>query len=53
LELPNQGVDVTLSGTKSPEGDDLGIVIFGDVGHRDRVCMPIHADGKRARLVHG
>ena len=52
-ELPKQGVDVTLSGAKGPQGEDLGVMIFGNVGHSDRLFMHIHADVKRARLVQG
>jgi hypothetical protein len=53
LQLPNQSVDGTLPGAKGPQGDDLGVMIFGDVGHSDRLFVHIHADVKRARLVHG
>jgi len=53
LELPHQGVDVTLSGAKGPQGDDLGVMIFGNVGHSDRLFVHIHSDVQRARLVQG
>ena len=53
LQLPNQSVDVTLSRAKGPQGDALGVMIFSDVGHSDRLFMHIHSDVKRARLVHG
>jgi len=46
-------VHVTLAGTEGAEGADLGVVVFGDVGHGTRVCVDIHSDVKRARLVHG
>ena len=46
-------VQVTVAGPDGAEGDDLGVVVCGDVGHGNRVCVDIHADVKRARLVHG
>ena len=51
VELPHQGVDVTLPGATSSEGNNLGIVIFSDVGHSDRLFRHIQADVKRARLL--
>lgn len=53
LELPYKGVDIALAGAKGPQGDDLGVMIFGDVGHGNGIFMNIHSDVKRARLVHG
>jgi hypothetical protein len=52
-QLPNQGVDVTLPGAKGPQGEDRGVMLFGDVGHSDRLFVNIHSDVKRARLGHG
>jgi hypothetical protein len=46
-------VKVTLSHPAGGEGDDLGVVVFGDRGDRDRVVMAIQTDVARARLGHG
>jgi len=43
-------VDVTLPSAKSSEGDDLGVVIFGNIGDCDGFFMDIHSNVERARL---
>jgi hypothetical protein len=53
LSLPKQGVEVTRSGAKGPQGDDLGVLIVGDVGHRARLLMNIQSDVTRARRGQG
>jgi hypothetical protein len=50
LELPKQGVDITLPGAKGPEGDDLSAMFLRHIGDRDGLFMHIHADVERARL---
>ena len=49
-ELPHQMVDGTLPRATSAEGDDLGVVIFGNRGDCHGFFMDIHANVERARL---
>jgi hypothetical protein len=51
--VPDQLVDLALARANGAEVDDLGVVCFGYVGDSDGLLMDIHADVKRARLVHG
>jgi hypothetical protein len=53
LHFPAELVEVTLAGADGAEVDDLGVMVFGDVGHGNRVFVDVHSDVKRARLVHG
>ena len=53
LPLPHQGVDVPWPRAKGSQRDDLSLMILSNVSNRDRLLMNIHADVKRARLVHG
>jgi hypothetical protein len=34
----------------APQGDDLGVVIFGHVSHGTHIWVDVHAEAKRARL---
>jgi len=53
LQLPDERIDIALARADRAEGDDLSVMCFGNVGHRDRLLMDIHADVERARLWHG
>jgi hypothetical protein len=46
-------VAVTVAGTEGPAGDDLGVVVFGNVSDGNRVFVDLHADVQCASLVHG
>jgi hypothetical protein len=51
--LAHAWINSGLPGADGAEGDDLSVVVFGDVGDGTRVLMDIHADVPRARLAHG
>jgi hypothetical protein len=53
LQLTNERVDVTLSGTDRAHIDDFGMVFLGHVSDCDGLLMDIQTDIERARLVHG
>jgi hypothetical protein len=53
LPATDEVIDVTLSRPDVPEGDDLGVVVLGNISDRDRVLIDIHADVERARLGQG
>jgi hypothetical protein len=53
LHLSNELINIGLPGADRAEGDDLGVVVFGNVGYGNRVFMDIHSDVQRARLAHG
>jgi hypothetical protein len=46
-------IAVTLSRPEMAKGDDLGVVVCGDIGDRHRVLMAIPADSERASLGPG
>lgn len=46
-------INVAWPRANGAKGDDLSVVIFGDVGHRDGVLVDIQTDIERARLWHG
>jgi hypothetical protein len=52
-QVAEKRVEVTVAGTEGPEGDDRGVVVFGNVSDGHRVLVDIHADVQCARLVHG
>jgi hypothetical protein len=52
-QLTDALIDVAWSSTNGTQANDSGRMVFGTIGHRDRVLMDIHADVKSARLVHG
>jgi hypothetical protein len=53
VQAMDELIDVTRSRPDVPEGDDLGVVVLGNISDRDRVFMDIHSDVERARLGHG
>jgi hypothetical protein len=53
LQLTDECIDITLAGTNGAQGDNLGVVCFGDIGNGDRLFVDIQTDGECARLVHG
>jgi hypothetical protein len=53
LQLPDALLDITWSTPNGAEEDDLGVVVFGDLGDGDRVFVDIHAEVERARVGHG
>ena len=53
LQLAHEWVHVGLPGANSAEEDDLRVMRFGHIGHRNRLLMDIQSDIERARLVHG
>jgi hypothetical protein len=53
LQLTNERVDVTRSGTDGAKKDHFGMVCWGDIGHCDRLLMHIQSNIERARLGHG
>jgi hypothetical protein len=50
--VSDERVKITVAGTEGAEGDDLGVVVVGDVGHRNHVFVDIHSDIKPAKSVH-
>jgi hypothetical protein len=53
VELPAEGSDVTWTGADGAQIDDLGVVIFGHRGHRQRILVPIEPTIEWARLAQG
>ena len=51
LQPTDELIDVTLSCTDVPEGDDLRVVVLSDRGDGNRVFMDIQSDVERARLM--
>jgi hypothetical protein len=52
-QLTDELIDITLAGTNVAQGDNLGVVCFGDIGTGERLFVDIQTDGEWARLVHG
>jgi hypothetical protein len=50
--LPEELSEVPLSRPDVAEGDDLGVVFFGDIGDRNGVFRDIQTDVECARLLH-
>jgi hypothetical protein len=44
VQPPDELIDVTLACPDIPEGDNLGIVIFGDIGNGKRIFVDIKTD---------
>jgi hypothetical protein len=44
LQPPDELIDVTLARPDITEGDDLGSVIFGGIGHGNRIFVDIKTD---------
>jgi hypothetical protein len=53
LGAAGQRVAVTVAGADAPQGEDLGVVVFGDISDGNRAFMDIHSNRERARLWHG
>jgi hypothetical protein len=53
LQLTDEFIDITLAGTNVAQGDNLGVVCFGDIGNGERLFVDIQTDVECARLVHG
>jgi hypothetical protein len=53
VQLAHERVNVGLPGADGPKVDDLGVVCFGNIGHRDGLFVDVQSDVKRARLAHG
>jgi hypothetical protein len=53
LELTSELIDIRVSCADGPEGDDVGVVIFGDIGHGDGVFVDIQTAREWARLWQG
>src|SRR5262245_18029979 len=45
--------NIALARSKSTQGADLGVEVWGDIRHGHRVFLASHANGERARLWHG
>jgi hypothetical protein len=50
LELTDTLINVGVSCTDRPIGDDVGLMVFGDLGHGKRVFMDIQTNRECARL---
>jgi len=50
LELTSELIDIRVSCADGPEGDDVGVVIFGNLGYGDGVFVDIQTDRECARL---
>jgi len=50
LELTGELIAIGVSCTDRPLGDDLRLMVFGDIGHGDSVFMDIQTDIECARL---
>jgi hypothetical protein len=46
-------INIDLPGPDRAEVDDLGVVVFGNIGDGDRLFMDIQSDIERARLWQG
>jgi hypothetical protein len=46
-------IDVALSSTHGAQEDDLGGMVFGHLGDRDGIFVPIQPNLECARLAHG
>src|SRR5262249_17770615 len=53
LALTSEVIAIRVSCADGPEGEDVGVVIFGDIGHGDGVCVDIQTARECARLWHG
>jgi hypothetical protein len=53
LELTSELIAIRVSWADGPEGDDVGVVIFGNLGSGDGVFVDIQTDIECARLWHG
>jgi hypothetical protein len=53
LEFADQGIDVALPGANGAQEDYLGPPLFQDIGHGDRLFVPIQTDVYRVRVSHG
>jgi hypothetical protein len=53
VQPPDELIDVTLARPDMPEGDDLGIVILGGIGHGKRIFVDLKTDVECARLWYG
>jgi len=50
VPLADAGIEVTLAGAQSAKGHHLGAVLLRHGGHRDCVCVDVHADAEWVRL---
>jgi hypothetical protein len=46
-------IDITLAGTNVAKGDDLGVVVLGDIGNGTGLFVDLQPDVECARLWHG
>jgi hypothetical protein len=53
LHLADEVVNVTLAGADGPRVDDLGGMVFGNMGDRDGIFVHIQPNIECARLAHG
>jgi hypothetical protein len=53
LQATDEIINVTLSRPTSAEGDELGVVVLGHRGDRDRIFMDVQSDIEHARLWPG
>jgi hypothetical protein len=53
LQLTDACIDITWAGINVAQGDNLGVVCFGDLGSGERLFVDIQTDVECARLVHG
>jgi hypothetical protein len=53
VQLAHEWITVAWPSANGAQVDDLSVVIFGDIGHRDGIFVDIQTDRERARLVHG
>ena len=53
MKLADELINVGLPGADGAEGDDLSVVICGDLGHGDGVLGDIQPNIECARVMHG
>jgi hypothetical protein len=53
LQFADELIDVAVAGADGPVIDDLGVVIFGDLGDRNSIFVDIQTNVECARVCHG
>jgi hypothetical protein len=53
LELADEVIEVDVSGANGAKVDDVGVMIFGNIGHRDGIFVHVQPNLECARLWHG
>jgi hypothetical protein len=53
VQLADELSNVGMPGADGAEVDDVGVVVFGNIGDSTGLLMDIQSDVERARVTHG